>query len=272
MRLGVAVGLTGLILAGCGATTSHPVEIPPPSYDEVLDECGLRRGDAVVGSDGTTIPVSEGCAWMLGRALQLDWVAFDAEPAAFDQPSTIVELVLAGMLVLLAPDAPVVSGYDTHGLPSELAEELAHQVDIEDLAEDETQGALWYALVTDWSDSTRFDGDEGDALAYNSGGDVAMTDLYAEGYGPVAVAGVLWHEASHGFLHRHYWSETWPYGGYDEDIQGANGSQAWWLYHWLQGRAEVDEATRGEIEDRIEERCWMIFASEELDAFEPCAA
>lgn len=263
--------MSPLLLLACCATTSQPVEIPPPSYDEVLDECGLRRGDAVVGSDGTTIPVSEGCAWILGRALQLDWVAFDAEPAAFDQPSTVVELVLVGMLVLLAPDAPVVSAYDTHGLPSELAEELAHQVDIEDLAADETQGALWYALATDWIDSTRFDGDEEDALAYYSDGDVAMTDLYAEGYGPVLVAGALWHEASHGFLHHHVQDLGELFYGYDEDIQGANGAHAWWLYHWLQGRAALDEPTRFDVDHAIRDRCWMIFWSEELDAFEPCA-
>ena len=228
----------------------------------------------MIDEAGATIPVSEDCAWVLGRALQLDWVDFDAAPAAFDTPTTTVELVLAGALVLFAPDAPPVSTRDVYGLPSELSLELDDQIDENDLDDETSQGALWYGLITDWSDDTSYDGEEDEAIAYYSSGDVAMSELGDDDYGPVEVAGILWHEASHGFLHRHFYDpdNAWL-RGYDEDIEGANGSQAWWLYNWLRAHeAALDAEPVGDIEWAIWERCFMILGSEEKETFEPCAA
>ena len=106
------------------------------------------------------------------------------------------------------------------------------------LDDTDSAGRVWLALVEGWIVGVEYNSSIESTMLYHEGV-VSVSDLrdVAHQNGvlltPVEVAGIITHEASHGFLHGHVacYVNNKPYC--DDDLNGALGAEAWWDYQWL---------------------------------------
>jgi len=126
-------------LAAVDDTGDASAASPRPTRAEVLAACGLGPDDALIttwswwddypttsnpddwaGEAVMDRPISEPCAESAGAALGMDWSTFGEHPAAFDTPTTVAQLVVAGILQLAAGDYGTVGELQASFTPTEL--------------------------------------------------------------------------------------------------------------------------------------------------------
>ena len=264
------------LYTGCGAVPIRGPQVEDkPTYGEFVSDCGSEGISSWLGQGGIVGEISADCSDVVGRVIGLDWASFSAEPHAFSiGENTTAEFVIAGALVDFATDKPTISDLLEGEPPLAFGDEMRKLSPRYDLAESDAAGLLWFALLRERIDEVHLDEDLESPMFYNRGA-VSVRDLanadpdYYWETSPIYAAGVLVHEASHGFLHGHVACVTGP-PACDIDIEGANGAEAWWRYRWLtQFRRHLDQdACEREVEP-LDVSCRGISADMRTE-FEAC--
>ena len=254
MAMAMLGALAVVLLPSCGAVYSPPVYEPPPGYAEVYEACEVVARDAPSNySDGRFwIAVPAECGSILGDAFGLDWASFGLEPRDFHEAGAAADLVIGGLLMVIADNNVDLEETVGAGAPPMLADELARVSSELGLDDATDAGELWFGFMQGAIWRIEYEPSLGHAMAYSrADGLVLVGDIKdaiePEGFSEeggiwiqnplevLEVAGLLVHEASHAIYHGHVecTGDSLASSSCDATNDGAYGAGAWWTHLWL---------------------------------------
>lgn len=245
-----------MVLMGC---TSEVVYADTPktveSYEALMSECAPAGFDPAFywaeGGEWSGEEVSEECARIAGGSIGLDWESFDDQPHQFVRPSTRVERLILGVLMMIGTGGRTATEVFGGEAPPALVETMDMVTEHAGLSASADAGELWYAFLYLAVDKTMYDPtltpDTGALMFFNNGvvrvgdigGDYADSAYWWGDPTGIDYAGYLAHEASHEWLPPHVECAGDSRRICDEDSGGANGAEAWWRFNWQLGAAGV---------------------------------
>ncbi|GDX83013.1 hypothetical protein LBMAG42_48240 [Deltaproteobacteria bacterium] len=237
----VAWAVVVAFASGCEAASSEQA-----GYSEVVLACGpvINSPPAALVAGVFSDPVSTNCGAELGGALNVDWETFGGAPAEFYEPSTASELLVAGVIILLAADGGPGDPCAAPAAPENFRASLGGCGELEG-----ENGKSWFDLMQRTISEVRHDlaipypmARASDALVV---GDIASDDppegvIGAPPMAVVEVAALLAHEVSHAVYGRHVaCADEQERTECDETAEGAYGVGAWWAARWALVNAAV---------------------------------
>lgn len=229
-----------------------------PSYDDVRAACDLAPGETIPsiwtywdgfdpwGEEAQTDwsglvtldrPLSAECAALAGEAVGLDWESFDSEPHDLDTIETAVDVVVTGLVQLVAADYGTVGDLAAQVGPDELLSQEYPDGLLAVYAADEPGGRMWYDFVSSRVDALVMEPHCGMLVIMRAGGGTVRYCLnehqtmsvtsFLYYLAPPTLGSVFVHEAAHRNGYPHNESNG------DDDCNGAYGAQARNLSRWL---------------------------------------
>ncbi|MFZ5478327.1 MAG: hypothetical protein ACOZNI_16285 [Myxococcota bacterium] len=260
-------------LVACNTPSTTPVA-SRPSYDDIVSVCSNGEEVTLVweeweeapsgswfGAAPMPITLSEECISELGESVGLDWDAFGQEPAEVTSPSTVTDLLLAGVAQLVLSDFGTSEEVFAVLMPDEL---LTTALPPEGGVQEAVASELYFDFLADNVTGVVPQPDDSCLFRYEDGTVLVCFDdsIFETPYDrslviPPFVAALLMHEAAHSIGPNHV-----DAGGrwMDEDCSGTYGLQARVLTLWLDQHPDLDALNYDVMVDDLEDTCAHIMS------------
>jgi len=250
-------------------------KVERPSYLDLQEVCELKgAGQPLIDTQGT-LEVSAACSEAVGNLVGIQWDSFGEEPSSFQEPDTLAQSIVGGVLLLISYNGVSVESTLGAEAPLLLFEYLSSIKNDQNLSSGDDVGRLLYFHLLETVDRIEYNPDASLDAYYGNKTITIGPREYSEDdvvirpddYPPLPfleASTIVIHESAHYLYKKHIDCTLSDKVNCDYTREGPHGVAAWWGYLWILHNQEyVDYPTCRDEANFIYYSCGSILSDSE---------